>query len=1054
MPRVHLQLLGRFQVRREGEEVPPTAFRGRKVRTLLRVLAVHRPALVPHDVLVEALWPDRPPADPVANLNVLVNRARRAVGDPAAVRTGTSGYALGDVSCDLDGFAAALHAARTGRDPAAVLRSATAALASWGEPLAEDTYADWAQEPRERLRRERVEACELAAEAALTMGEPRAAAATAAEAVAAEPLREHAVHLLARALDAAGDRARGLDTIARFRARLADELGLDPSPALDALQTALLRGGASQGPPGTGAAGPPTITDVPFVGREDEVGAVRSGIAARRVVVVSGPAGAGKSRLVAEALRGTGLPVVATRAFSSERAESWAVARGLVAEALACDVTTAHDLPPRMREAVGWLLPEFETAPPATLDGESRRALVLATALRVLEAVSVEGAVLVVDDLQWADASSRALVGSALDRLPFLTAVLALRPDEIDTAGLRRIVGDRAATEIRLGRLPPDAVEAMVDDPALARALRASTDGTPFAVLEVLRELWARGVVGTPDAVPLATELGRDGQRRAIVRRVRRLDDAAATLVALVGLLGREAPARVLATAAGTEPRTTLAELSELARLGLLRLGEAGWAPAHDLVGDAVQEMLEPAERVRLHGALAGALAAGGGDDPEVARHHREAGDPVAAAEAYLRAARRALDQRGLREARELATSGLALHPCRDARVALLDVRAESAAALGDLDEALADLRDGLGEDAPGRPHRLARSAMFTSGARDLRRAAELAELALVEAGDDDPAERAAALETAAVLDMNLELPERARVRADEALALYRRLGDGRGVARILDGRAMATFLDGKVRAAVDLFARVAHLFSDSGDLLRVVTPRSTRGHGLVFAGRPAEGLAETDAALRLARELAMPEGQAYALWHRSEALSALGRVDEAEADAREALRIARDAGHRGWTATACRALGIAMQARGDLEAATAAFAESATVAGDALSLFACWAAARSALVAVARGDLVDAGRDVDRALGTGPGLGRHEARWARVELAAARGDPRCARWAIEARRAAEDAGATAIVPRLVELGARPSSRDPSSAGRGAGALRDGSAAGTRRASS
>ena len=51
MPGLALQLLGRFQVRRDGEEVPPAAFGGRKVRTLLRVLAVRRPDLVPHEVL-------------------------------------------------------------------------------------------------------------------------------------------------------------------------------------------------------------------------------------------------------------------------------------------------------------------------------------------------------------------------------------------------------------------------------------------------------------------------------------------------------------------------------------------------------------------------------------------------------------------------------------------------------------------------------------------------------------------------------------------------------------------------------------------------------------------------------------------------------------------------------------------------------------------------------------------------------------------------------------------------------------------------------------------
>lgn len=73
----------------------------------------------------------------------------------------------------------------------------------------------------------------------------------------------------------------------------------------------------------------------------------------------------------------------------------------------------------------------------------------------------------------------------------------------------------------------------------------------------------------------------------------------------------------------------------------------------------------------------------------------------------------------------------------------------------------------------------------------------------------------------------------------------------------------MATFLDGRVRDGVALFARVAHLFADCGDLLRVITPRSTCGHGLVFADRPAEGLTEADAALELARELGNPEGQA-----------------------------------------------------------------------------------------------------------------------------------------------------------------------------------------------
>ena len=67
---------------------------------------------------------------------------------------------------------------------------------------------------------------------------------------------------------------------------------------------------------------------------------------------------------------------------------------------------------------------------------------------------------------------------------------------------------------------------------------------------------------------------------------------------------------------------------------------------------------------------------------------------------------------------------------------------------------------------------------MLTMGAQDPARAAELAELALVEAGDDAAA-RALALETAAILDVNLGRADRAAERADAALALFRGLGDG-----------------------------------------------------------------------------------------------------------------------------------------------------------------------------------------------------------------------------------------------------------------------------------
>jgi DNA-binding SARP family transcriptional activator/tetratricopeptide (TPR) repeat protein len=1029
MAGVRLLLLGRFRAMRGGVEIPPAEFGGRKVRTLLRVLAVHEPDLVPHDVLAEALWPSGLPADPVGNLNVLVNRARRALGDPNLIVTGPGGYALGGCTVDAEEFLDGVAAARRAADPSRALLAAGSALALWGEPLVEDTYAEWAREPRARLLRARVEVLEVAARASLALGDPGEAAGYAADAVAADPLREPVTVLLARALAATGDRAGALARLAELRSRLADELGIDPSPDVEQLQLQLLRGRLGTPPPR--ATGSP-FGGLAFVGRDAEVARVRAVLAEGGVVAVAGVAGAGKSRLLAEVTRDATVPVVAAPAFLPERAEAWGLARSLLREALAARPDAAAALPARVRDALAGLLPELGDGPTTVLDGESRRALVLAGGLRVFELLCGDaGAILVADDLQWADPSSLTLLGSVLARLPRLAAVLAYRPDELPTGVLAELRGARAVTDLALGPLPVQAVAELVPDADLAAALVDATDGTPFAVTEVVRELVARGALAAGpggfrpcrgDVATLAAELGREGARRAVRRRAER-HPGAAEVLALVALLARETPARTVAAASGRDERVVLDALSELAAAGLLRLGPQGWATAHDLVGETVVADLPPGERGRLHGLLAHALDAEGADPSEVARHARGAGDTARAATAGARAARRALDVHATREAAVLAESALALGPRPAVRAGLLDVRAEARAAHGDIAGALADLQDALAADPGARARRLARLAMLTSGAQDPRRAAELAELALVTAADD--AARAFALETAAILDMNLGRPERAAERADVALGLYRQLGDAHGVARILDGRAMATFLDGRIAEGVEVFARVAQLFTDSGELLRVVTPRSTRGHGLVFLDRAADGLEETSAALRLARDLDAPEGQAYALWHRSEALSGLGRVDEAEADAREAVAIARSVDHRGWTATGHRALGIALQVRGVLDEAAAAFATSAEVAGDDLALFASWAAARRALVAVALGQLDLAEPLVARALTIGPSLGRYEARLAAVELAAARGSADCAALAASALAAAVAGGHAVSVPRLRELSGR-----------------------------
>ncbi|HEY0816666.1 MAG TPA: BTAD domain-containing putative transcriptional regulator, partial [Pseudonocardia sp.] len=652
---VHLQLLGRFQARRGGEEVPPAAFGGRKVRTLLRVLAVRRPDLVPHDALADVLWPDRLPADPATNLGVLVNRARRALGDPATIVTGSGGYALGRCGVDVEEFLAALNRARAAADPATAARACATALAMWGEPLPEDTYADWARAARERLRRARAEVAVRAARAALSLGDPRAAAAHAADVVAGDPLDESAVLVLAEALTAAGDPAGALARIADLRRLLADQLGVDPSAEVEHLQMALLRGEVrpARRISVPAPAAPRPFAELAFVGRDDELGRLRSAVAAGGLVLLGGVAGSGKSRLVEELARNAALPVLAVRAFLPERAEAWGLARSVLREALAVDAAVADALPANARDALSVLLPELGGAPTSTLDAESRRALQHAGGLGLLEAAVADGVLLVVDDLQWADPSSLALIGSALARLPRLAAVLAYRPEELSQDTLDGLRGARGAVEIGLDPLSAAAVDALVADPELARAVLASTDGTPFAIAEVLRELAVRGVVAPgPDgrwtarvasAAEQAAALGRAGQREAIGRRAARQSGLPAQVLALLALLAREVPARTVAAASGSETGAVLEALAALAAAGLARLGEEGWATAHDLVAETVTAVLPDGERGRLHCLLARALEAEDADPSETARHHRAAGDLTAAARAWLRAAHQAL---------------------------------------------------------------------------------------------------------------------------------------------------------------------------------------------------------------------------------------------------------------------------------------------------------------------------------------------------------------------------------------------------------------------------
>jgi DNA-binding SARP family transcriptional activator len=495
-------------------------------------------------------------------------------------------------------------------------------------------------------------------------------------------------------------------------------------------------------------------------------------------------------------------------------------------------------------------------------------------------------------------------------------------------------------------------------------------------------------------------------------------------LLALLALLGRHATAGVLADAAGTGQREVLDALDALCRAALAVREHKTWAITPGPLARTVTRGLDPDQRARLHLLLAGALHAHRAQPAEIATHLAAGGDRPAAALAFTQAAERDLDRCADRAALRMTQQGLALCDRGTARAWLLGIRGEAHRRLGDLEAARTTLQAASTHAArgPQRSRILARLGILEARTRDAARADGLIALAIAEAGRD-PAARGQALAAGAIVDLTRERPGRSRRRFEQARRLLERDSDPDGTARLLYWRGMARLIDGRLPEAIDALDDLASLPVTPEELLRWWDPRAARGHALVFAARPAVGLAEIDRALSRAGTLGHPAARCVCLWHRSEALCALGRTAEAAEAAQSAVEIAARIGHAECSAAALRGLGITRLAAGDLAGAQAAFERSARAAPDN-ALFAGWAAARLALVRVRQGALAEADALTASALRHGAPLARHEARWARAELAYARGEEDASRTAAGALAAARESGYLALVPRLTELAA------------------------------
>ncbi|MFE7261436.1 BTAD domain-containing putative transcriptional regulator [Streptomyces sp. NPDC057592] len=299
---------------------------GARLRALLTVLAMRPGRTVPAAVLVDEVWDGEPPADAVGALQALVGRLRRAVGHDAVV-SAESGYRLAAEPDTVDLYRFERLAGEGARaleegDAAKARTVLDDALGLWRGPVLADLPDRDAVSARWEARR--LDARRNRLRAVLALGRADEALPELVALCAEHPIDEPLQALRLRALRDAGRTAQALAAYDEVRTSLADRLGTDPGSELRSLHAELLRQDPVRPPAPVAPATPAARLTAPrtappaarhgnlrarltsFVGREDDIEALREDLSHARLVTLLGPGGAGKTRLSQEAAESAG----------------------------------------------------------------------------------------------------------------------------------------------------------------------------------------------------------------------------------------------------------------------------------------------------------------------------------------------------------------------------------------------------------------------------------------------------------------------------------------------------------------------------------------------------------------------------------------------------------------------------------------------------------------------------------------------------------------------------------------------------------------------------
>jgi len=584
------------------------------------------------------------------------------------------------------------------------------------------------------------------------------------------------------------------------------------------------------------------VSGTRFVGRTGEIAALDSllGEAAAgrgRLVLIGGEPGIGKSRLsdeLAQRAEARGFRTVWGRCWEGGGAPAYwpwvqtirSVLRGedsaRVESLLGPGASDIAQMVPEVREALPGI-----AEPPAMDPDSARFRLFDATAAFLRRAAGATPVVVILDDLQSADAASLLLLRFVARELSDANVLLAatyrtteLLPDHPLTEAVSDLHRIPSAHRLTLSGLAEADVGAVIEGisgappaPAVVGAIHHETEGNPLFVGEVVRLLVAEGRLdsaGGPGSLAIP-----QGVREVIGRRLLRLSDACTGVLTLAAVLGRDfelEPLRRLSEHSADELLEVLDE-AETARLVVDLPGALGWRRfSHALIRETLYEDLSVTQRLRLHrtaGTVLEAVYAAELDAhlPELAHHFAQAA-PAGEAHKAVEYARRAADQALARLAYEEAVRlfGIALQALESAppvddveRCELLVALAEAQAKGGDLAGAqpvylrAADLARRL-----GLAEQLSRAALGYGGRLIWSRRAKdphivpLLEDALEALGPADSELRVRVMaRLACALRSDPDPGPRERI-GREAVEIARRLGDPGTLSYALDGLAGA----------------------------------------------------------------------------------------------------------------------------------------------------------------------------------------------------------------------------------------------------------------------